>query len=457
MKIKNILAVSLFLMAAQLQAQTEPQAGQWETWFIADGKSFRLPPPPANKGEILEVLARQTSLDSATLQQIVYWNAGSPGYRWQHLMDKIWMNDALKNGILANMLMPVAIYDATVAAWDSKFAYRRLRPFEADKRIKLHLLRPESPSYPCEYSVAAGAASTIIAHFFPTLADSVQRMANRAMDARVAAGMAFPSDTREGFALGKRIAEAEIAHTKGFLNNTMWDGKLPDKPGIWNGKFAMLPNAGLSKTVVLESGSQFRPGPPPDFAKEMEELRNFKQTPRSMANALRFNSQSVMSDVLNQKIFEYNLHLNPPRAARMYAIAAIGVYDGFVATWDAKYSYWGIRPEQYDTTFQPLLFESPPFPGYPSGHAAVGAVEAGLFSYFFPSERASFQKLAKDGAESRFQGGIHFRTDNDVALELGKKVAEAIIEKVKKDGADNATARNPAEAGKKKNGSKTKR
>lgn len=436
MKINILLAAAFFLLVAQLPAQTEPQAGQWNTWFIPSGKTYRLPPPTANKAEILEVLARQKSLDSATLQQIAYWNAGSPGYRWQNMMSKVWMNDALQNGILANMLLPVALYDATIAAWDSKYAYQRRRPFEADKRVSLHAQRPESPSYPCEHSVAAGAAATIIAHFFPTLADSVQRMAKRAMDSRVAAGLAFPSDTRAGFELGKRIAEAEIERTKGFLNNAPWDGKRPDRPGIWNGPFAMLPSAGRSKTVVLESGSQFRPGPPPDFVQEMKELKNFKQTHRSMANALRFDSQPVWEDLTDEKIFEHNLHLNPPRAARIHAAIAIGIYDGFVATWDAKYTYWGIRPEQMDTTFHPLLMAAPPFPGYPSGHAAVGSVTAQLLCYFFPEDRVFFQKTAKDGAESRFQGGIHFRTDNDVALELGKKVAGAIVQKLKNDGAE---------------------
>jgi hypothetical protein len=139
--------------------------------------------------------------------------------------------------------------------------------------------------------------------------------------------------------------------------------------------------------------------------------------------------------VLSKKIFEYNLHLNPPRAARLYAIAAVGMYDGFVACWDAKYTYWGIRPDQYDTTYHPVLFFTPPFPGYPSGHAMLGSVMAELYSYFFPAERAYFQKRAKDGAESRFQGGIHFRTDNEVGLEMGRKVAATIIQKVQADGA----------------------
>jgi hypothetical protein len=76
-------------------------------------------------------------------------------------------------------------------------------------------------------------------------------------------------------------------------------------------------------------------------------------------------------------------------------------------------------------------------PGYPSGHAAISGVMAEIYSYLFPDEKELFWKKAKEAAESRFQAGIHFRTDNEVALELGKKVAEKIIKKVKKDGADN--------------------
>jgi membrane-associated phospholipid phosphatase len=135
--------------------------------------------------------------------------------------------------------------------------------------------------------------------------------------------------------------------------------------------------------------------------------------------------------VLSKKMYEYNLQLNAPLAAKIYATAAIGYYDGFVACFDAKYTYWGIRPEQYDTTFMPVLGSSPPFPGYPSGHAAVSSVTAELYSYFFPADRAYFHQKAKEVAESRFQGGIHFRTDNEVAVELGKKVAAKIIEKIK--------------------------
>lgn len=433
---KNVLMlVALFLMATQLQAQVEPAAGNWKTWFIPSGKTYRLPPPASYKEEISQVLSQQKNLDAAGEQQIIYWNAGAPGYRWQELISKVWMTDSSYNGVLVNMLLGVATYDATIAAWDTKYAYDRPRPFVADSRIKTFMPKPESPSYPCEHSVAAGVAVTLISHFYPSLADSVHRMAKRLMASRIAAGAAFPSDTRAGFELGKQIAEKEIEYTRNFVpKKTDWDGKMPQQPGLWKGK-PSSPLAGQSKTVALDSSSQFRPGSPPDFAKDMAELKNFKQTFRSQANAFYYASQSFGDELLHKKIFEYNLHLNPPQAARLYAITAVGMYDGFVACWDAKYAYWGTRPDQYDSTYRPLL-PTPPFPGYPSGHAMLGSVIAELYAYFFPADKAYFQKKAKDGAESRFQGGIHFRTDNEVGLEMGKKVAAIIIQKVKNDGSE---------------------
>jgi hypothetical protein len=65
---------------------------------------------------------------------------------------------------------------------------------------------------------------------------------------------------------------------------------------------------------------------------------------------------------------------------------------------------------------------------------------AEIYSYFFPDEKELFRQKAKEAAESRFQAGIHFRTDNEVALELGRKVAAKIIDRVKNDGADDTSA-----------------
>jgi membrane-associated phospholipid phosphatase len=449
---KKKLLIHLFalMITFHATAQVEPGAGNWKTWFITSVKTYRLPPPPSDKEEIAQVLSAQRSLNAGGMEQITYWNSGAPGYRWYNMMFKLWTSGISSNGALANMLIGTATYDATIAAWDTKYAYNRSRPFAADNKVQVYAQKSESPSYPCEHSVAAGVAVTLISHFYPDLADSANRMAQRLMTSRIAAGVAFPSDTRAGFELGKKIAQKEIEHTKDFITTKQFDGKIPNKPGLWAGKNPMLPLAGLNKTVVLDSANEFRPAPPPDFAKDMAELKNFKQTFSSRANAFYFASQPTGSDLLTKKIFEYNFQTNPPRAARVYAAVNVAYYDAFTACWDAKYAYWGIRPDQYDSTYKPLM-PSPPFPGYPSGHAMMSGVVGELFPYFFPYDKELFMKVAKDGAESRFHAGIHFRSDNDAGLELGKNVAGKVVERLKEDGADKAIKLVDAKEVKRKN------
>ena len=424
----------LLAILSNLAAQTEPLAGKWKTWLIPSGTEYRLP-APAGPDDINAVVKAQENLNDKMKQQIRYWGAGSPGYHWTEMIGKLWVTDTSYNGMLANMLLSVGIYDATIAAWDTKYHYNTQRPFAADKQVRALLPKPDSPSYPCEYSVAAGVATTIISQYYPHLKDSVMKLAAQLMASRVAAGVQFPRDTEDGFQLGKKIAEAEITRAKNFLPQTPWDGKMPQGPGVWKGPKPMFPLAGKAKPMIMETGSEFRPAPPPDFRKEMEEMKNFKPGFRSNSNAYLHATQNVLNELLEKKLFEHNIHLNPPRAARICAILAIGSYDGFISCWDAKYAYYGIRPTQYDSSYKSLI-GTPPFPGYPSGHAMLSSVQAELLSYFFPEEQVLFRRTAKDIAESRFQAGIHFRTDNDVALEMGKQLAARIKSRIKSEGVD---------------------
>lgn len=436
MKKLLFLLTTLLLVIPKLFGQVEPNAGKWKTWFIASGKEVRLPAPPAlaaTKEEIKAILSLQHQKDSAQLLRILYWNAGAPSYRWREVLRDVSVNDT--SG-LSFMLLNTAVYDAMIAAWDVKYTHKRLRPFDQDKRVKALIVQSNSPSYPCEYSVAAGVASTLISHFFPQKAGAVEQLAKESMQTRVAAGVQYPSDTKAGFELGKTVALKAIEKTKGFLPVDKWDGKIPSGQGFWNGKKPVFPMWGKRKPMVLDSASQFRPGPPPDYAKEMEELRNFKPTSRSTLNAFQWASGNIWGELLDKKVFEYNLHLNPPRAARIYALRSIAAYDAQVACWDAKYTYWGIRPDQYDTTYRPALMGTPNFPGYPSMHAVLAGALAVLLSDFFPAEKSFFWDKAKEATESRFEGGVHFRSDNVVGFEMGRKIGQLVLRRAKADGAD---------------------
>src|SRR5262249_56683743 len=93
-------------------------------------------------------------------------------------------------------------------------------------------------------------------------------------------------------------------------------------------------------------------------------------------------------DLIAQKISEYRLDTNPPRAARVYALVNITYYDTAIACWDAKYTYWAIRPNQLDPTLT-TLFTTPNHPSYPSAHASISAEQAEMLAYQFPPDAAT--------------------------------------------------------------------
>src|SRR4030095_747429 len=106
-----------------------------------------------------------------------YWDAGAPSYRWNEIAYKLAGQEIFKEGggnfWRAPMAwMNIAIYDATIEAWKLKYKYNRKRPFEVVSSIRPLVTASNNPSYPCEHAVTAGAASTVLAYFFPSLADS---------------------------------------------------------------------------------------------------------------------------------------------------------------------------------------------------------------------------------------------------------------------------------------------
>ncbi|MBJ6110232.1 phosphatase PAP2 family protein [Hymenobacter sp. BT523] len=434
----TVLLVGLScLLAGPARAQMEPTAGEWKTWVIPSGAALAVPPPPsakATRAEAQTVLALAQRRDSASRQLIRYWNAGAPGYRWQAISESL-LHDPVAMW-RAQALMNIAIYDATVAAWHAKYAYRRPGP-DARHAEAACVAHNSSPSYPSEHAVAAGAASAVLAALFPAKADSLRQLAADAGRSRILAGVAYPSDVDAGFELGQRVAAAVLERAKTDSCDAVWKGAAPTQATLWHDKRApVAPMRGHWRPFVLTSGRQFRPGPPPDYTADMQELKMAKRTPATMGRAFYWASNDYWGEMLNRKLFETGQYLDAPRAARAYALLSVAAFDAGVACWDAKFSYWGIRPDQYDPSYQPVLPVTPPFPGYPSGHATLSCARGTVLSYLFPEETQLCDAKAHEAAESRFDGGIHFRTDNIVGLALGKKVGLEVVKRARQDGAD---------------------
>jgi len=70
---------------------------------------------------------------------------------------------------------------------------------------------------------------------------------------------------------------------------------------------------------------------------------------------------------------------------------------------------------------------TPPFPYYVSGHATTSGAASEVLAWFFPAEASRLRAAVEEAAVSRLYGGIHFRSDNEAGLELGRKIGQVAL------------------------------
>ena len=442
-----------------LQAQAgdpiEPNAGKWRTWVISSGRDYRVPPPPGPKETQAELRALADLIsdsDAQARQQIAFWDAGSPAYRWIDLLNARTLAGVTtttngRTGVYTYVAL--AMYDATIAAWESKYTYNRQRPSERDHNLPTALPVPNSPSYPSEHAAAAQAAASVLAYFIPGEAQSFQTMAEQAGWSRVLAGLQYPSDYYAGLELGRKVAEQVIAKAKLDGSDAVWTGTVPTGPCKWTGTNPGNITGANFKPLLLSSPSQFRPAAPPacDSPQMVAETALVHNTPRAVpgtpaifaTNYKAFYWQSPEGLQVwpyrhaDKWMFEDGLDQNPPRAARVYALIGAVQFDAFIASQDGKFAYWYIRPPQLDPAIVPL-FPVPNFPSYPSNHSTFSAAKSEMLAYLFPAHADFIRAVGKEAGDSRIWAGIHFPIDNVAGVQLGKSVAELFISWAQSDG-----------------------
>jgi membrane-associated phospholipid phosphatase len=434
-------------MACSLQAQVEPKAGQWKTWVISSGSVYRLPAPPdaaATKEEIQWLKLCAANRTQAELSLIRYWDAGAPGYRWMQLAEQLAVSEGLPTPMQtrALALVAAAIYDSTVAAWDSKYVYLRPHPADLDPGVSTAATAPMSPSYPSEHASAAGAAAAVLAYLFPDQAKMLADMANQAAQTRVLAGVAFPSDVVAGKDLGNQVGQAVIAYANLDGSNQVFTGSFPAAQGTWSSPNPVSPLAGSWHPWVLSGGNQFRPAAPPAFGSndadtQYAAVKNLSRT--NTTNHLAWFWQPGFFPLWLQQdeteIFQDHLDTNAPRAARVYLLQTIAQHDATIACWDAKYTFLELRPPQADPTIVPL-FALPQHPSYPSGHACASGASAAVLAYLFPNDAAAMTAMASDAGTSTFDALIHTQLDVSTGLTLGSQVGQQVVARAQTDGAN---------------------
>jgi hypothetical protein len=320
--------------------------------------------------------------------------------------------------------------------------YRAVVAADADARGR--------PPHASPQGAAAAASAVVLGALLPAdaaLFDAQLRLEERELAGAEKARNAFAAGEDVGRAVGARVVE--LARSDRF--DAVWTGTVPTGPGYWSSDFdpprpPLLPLLGEMRPFFLESGSQFRPPPPPafgsaDFLAALAEVRRFSDT--RTADQLRiaqFWAMPAVGAYWNEQATDLidRHHLNERRAAYALALMHTAMMDANIACHDAKYTYWLIRPYRADRAITTPIAR-PPHPSYPSDHACVSGASAYVLGALFPADADRLAALADEAGESRLYAGIHYRFDKDAGLRIARQVADLALSR----GLDGERGRTP--------------
>jgi membrane-associated phospholipid phosphatase len=197
-------------------------AGTWRTWVIPSGSAFRLPPHPlpgtpafqASMAELRALAAGGRTI--AQMDRARYWATEAPTARWElfveeELVHRRW---SVPRSARARAWVSLAMYDAFVACWDSKYHYWLARPITIDPTLNTIFSTPPFPSYPSGHSTISTAAAEVMAVFFPEQAKRYHELAIEASNSRVWGGVHYRFDVEWGDSLGTRVGKAVVARMR---------------------------------------------------------------------------------------------------------------------------------------------------------------------------------------------------------------------------------------------------
>ena len=288
--------------------------------------------------------------------------------------------------------------------------------------------------HPSVRAAISGASVAALSYLFPSQSSQLEFL----LDAFLAKN-AFPGSEHEdpvtGETLGREVGGLVVERAKIDRFFDPWTGTIPVGPGYWT--TTTTPTGagfGQAKTYLLVSSDQFRPAPPPafgspEFAAALAEVRTFSDTRTAEQDALAkfwnlppgtHTPPGYWNEEATKLAVRYRL--SERATAHLLALMNMVSFDAVVASHEAKYHYWLLRPSQADPAIT-LPIGLPNFPSYPSNHAAISAGMARIIGAQFPAEKRRLDRLADEAALSRVFGGIHYRFDGLAGLELGRKVA----------------------------------
>ncbi len=297
---------------------------------------------------------------------------------------------------------------------------------------------------PSEAAAVSSASAAVLAALYPAELDAV--------NAQVASDAAyFPQFATEqaanyaaGTALGTSVATTVLARAAGDRTDAAWTGTVPTTPGSWVNvppAQPVSPRWGEARGWFLTTGNQFRPAAPPafnsaEFQTAIAEVKTFttNRTPEQLVIAQFWQGASGPGGPMGYfteyaKGLTTAARMNERATARVYALLHMALMDATIGCWDAKYTYWYIRPHQADPAITTPVGR-PNFPSYPSAHSCISSAAAGVLSGLFPGAKAALDGKVAEAGLARLYAGLHYRFDITAGQDIGSKVAALALTRV---------------------------
>jgi membrane-associated phospholipid phosphatase len=289
----------------------------------------------------------------------------------------------------------------------------------------------------------AGASAVVLTYLFPTKAQMLEDLVTA--QANAGPGQPHPAFVA-GEAIGRAVGATIVTRAVGDGFSVVANPPPPAGPGFWTTNAPGLPVAGGQFPGItpwfLTSGSQFRSAPHPAFGspafntalaeiRQISDTRTTTQTQIAAFWALNAGTPTAAGfwlSVPTDSGWVAAHNMSERQVTHMYALTSATMMDATIGCWDAKLTYWLIRPWKADPGITVVAAVGKPnHPSYPSGHSCVSSSGAAALSTFFPEKTAQMNAMVIQAGLSRMYGGIHYRFDIDAGQLLGRSVAAFTI------------------------------
>ena len=283
---------------------------------------------------------------------------------------------------------------------------------------------------------------------------------------------------------GKLVADSIIAWTKrdNYLKSRgMMRYVIGKKPGDWQPTpldyaQGLEPHWNTIRPLTLTKASQFSPKEKLVFSMEkksmfyktMMEVYNIGKNLDTVrkATALYWDDNPNVSKIIGH--LNYFIHKISPaghwvmiaqqacikkevpvtKAAQVYALETIAMFDAFISCWDEKYRTNLIRPitiinRSVDEKWEPYI-QTPPFPEFTSGHSVVSNAATAVLTRLLgdnfeftdnteipfgmpPRKFNSFFEASVQSSTSRVYGGIHYPETARISILQGRAIGGYVL------------------------------